>query len=178
MINIREYLAALRGERVGALGFGVSNAPVAEMLVRAGAAVTVYDKKNVEDLGPKALALREQGVRFVCGENHADNIDDAVLFRSPGFLPTQPAIRRAVANGTRVTSEMAMFFACCPCKIVGITGSDGKSTTSTVTAKLLEQHGHRVWLGGNLGTPLAPKLAEISPTDVAVVELSSFQLMD
>ncbi len=177
-MDIQTYLPRLRGKRVGVLGLGVSNAPVAEMLVNAGAIVTVYDKKSAEDLGAAALSLRERGVHFVCGEGHADKIDDEVLFRSPGFLPTQPALKRAAANGTKITSEMAMFFECCPCNIVGITGSDGKSTTSTVTAKLLERHGRRVWLGGNLGTPLAPKLGEIAPTDVAVVELSSFQLMD
>ena len=177
-MKIQDYLAKLRGKRVGLLGFGVSNAPLAGMLLRAGAAVTVYDKKNVAELGAAALALCDQGVRFICGEGHADKIDDELLFRSPGFLPTQPALKRAAANGTCITSEMALFFECCPCKIVGITGSDGKSTTSTVTAKLLERHGRHVWLGGNLGTPLAPKLEEIAPTDVAVVELSSFQLMD
>lgn len=178
MTDLQTYLASLRGVRVGVLGFGVSNAPVADMLCNAGAVVTVYDKKSPAELGEKALALQASGVEFRSGEGYDAELADEVIFRSPGYLPTRPALRRAAANGAKITSEMAMFFECCPCTVVGITGSDGKSTTSTVTAKLLEESGRRVWLGGNLGTPLAPKVGEMAPGDFAVVELSSFQLMD
>lgn len=178
MTNIQRYLESIRGTRVGILGFGVSNAPLAEMFANAGACVTVYDQKAPNALGDAAQRLQEQGVQFCCGDGYDARLDDAVIFRSPGLLPTKPMLRRAASMGSEITSEMSLFFSCCPCPIIGITGSDGKSTTSTVIAKILERTGKRVWLGGNLGTPLTPKLAEMAPEDLAVVELSSFQLMD
>lgn len=176
--EIQTYLSNLRGKRIGILGYGVSNAPLARMFFEAGAQLTVYDQKTPEQLGVSALQLQKDGVCFCCGDDYADRMNDEIIFRSPGFLPTKPALRRAAAAGAQITSEMSLFFACCPCPIIGITGSDGKSTTSTVTAKLLEQSGKRVWLGGNIGTPLTPKLDEMKTSDYAVVELSSFQLMD
>lgn len=178
LTKIQTYLNGLRGKHIGILGYGVSNAPLARMFFEAGAQLTVYDQKTPEQLGASALQLEKDGVRFCCGEGYADQMNDEIIFRSPGFLPTKPALRRAAAAGAQITSEMSLFFECCPCPIIGITGSDGKSTTSTVTAKLLEQSGKRVWLGGNIGTPLTPKLDEMKAADYAVVELSSFQLMD
>lgn len=178
MTNIQRYLESIRGKRIGILGFGVSNAPLAEMFVNAGACVTIYDQKAPDALGDAAQKLQERGARFRCGDGYDAHLDDDVIFRSPGLLPTKPMLQRAAAAGSEITSEMSLFFACCPCPIIGITGSDGKSTTSTVIAKILERTGKHVWLGGNLGTPLTPKLAEMSPNDLAVVELSSFQLMD
>ncbi len=178
MLNIGAYLDGLKGRRIGILGFGVSNAPVAELVWEAGAHVTVYDQKSAAELGPAAEKLAARGVAFRSGDGYADKLDDEIVFRSPGFLPTHPCLRRAAAAGAQITSEMALFFDCCPCTIVGVTGSDGKSTTSTVTAKLLEQSGKRVYLGGNIGTPLVGKLTQMTAEDFAVVELSSFQLMD
>ncbi len=178
MNAFENYIASLKGRSVGLIGFGVSNRPLARLLAESGAKVTVYDQKSPEELGDEALVLAELGTAFVSGDGYLDRMDDEILFRSPGFLPTHSALRKAVARGCTVTSEMAMFFALCPCPIIGITGSDGKTTTTTLIAKILSAAGKVVHLGGNIGHPLLCELPSFAENDVAVVELSSFQLMD
>lgn len=174
--------SAIRGGVCCVLGFGVSNRPLIGILLDRGAAcVRVYDKKTPEELGPEALALAARGVEFHSGPDYLSNLDGDVIFRSPGFRPDKPEIAAAVARGALLTSEMELFLASCEARVIGITGSDGKTTTTTLTALLLEQavqtRGYgRVFVGGNIGTPLLPLVEEMTPDDFAVVELSSFQL--
>ncbi len=163
-------------KKVSVLGLGISNRPLIDWLLARGAEVTAHDKKSEEALGEVVAEMKEKGVELVTGEEYLDKIDGEIIFRSPGIRYDHPGIARAVEQGAILTSEMELFFALCPCKIVGITGSDGKTTTTTLTAKILEQSGKRVYLGGNIGAPLLPRLHEMTEDDVAVVELSSFQL--
>lgn len=160
------------------IGIGVSNRPLIDWLLERGAIVTARDKKSREELGEIADKLESRGVKLVCGEGYLDNITDAVIFRSPGIRFDRPELAAAVARGAELISEMELFFELCPCPIVGVTGSDGKTTTTTLIYKLLEsQLGEkRVFVGGNIGTPLLPRLGEITPDCYCVVELSSFQL--
>lgn len=162
------------------LGYGVSNRPLVQLLLRLGASVTVYDQKPVEELGEDAAAAKRAGVRFVQQLTALDPSNVRVVFRSPGFRPDLPFLTAARRCGARVTSEMEWFLELTPATVIGVTGSDGKTTTSTLTAKLLaaavgEQH---VYLGGNIGRPLLPLATAMTDRDFAVVELSSFQLMD
>ena len=171
----REYIASFRGQKVGFVGLGVSNLPVLKAFAEAGIACTVRDKKPI-DTEPANKALADAGVRFICGEHYLRDIDEDVVFLSPAVRPDIDGLKQAAARGVRLTSEMEEFFCNCPCKIIGVTGSDGKTTTTTLTAKLLEAAGHKVHLGGNIGANLLEKLGEIGKDDFAVVELSSFQL--
>ncbi|MBQ8141103.1 MAG: UDP-N-acetylmuramoyl-L-alanine--D-glutamate ligase [Clostridia bacterium] len=181
MKNI-DSIEELRGTRCDVLGIGISNLPLIEILLGAGASVTARDKKSREALGDNAFRLEEKGVRLILGENYLDGIDADVIFRSPGIRPDLPQITSAVRKGAVLLSEMELFFKLTKSNIIAVTGSDGKTTTTTLThlflSKQLERHGGaRAYVGGNIGAPLLPKYEEMTERDYAVLELSSFQLM-
>ena len=176
-MTIQEYLDSIRDKKVSVFGIGVSNIPLIKMLRAHGIAVTACDKNTREGLGKTAEELEALGVKLHLGEGYMDGIDADLIFRSPGIRPDVPAFEAAVARGAKVTSEMEVFFDVCPCKKIAVTGSDGKTTTTTIIAKLMEKAGYTVHLGGNIGHPLLAETFDMKPEDVAVLELSSFQLM-
>lgn len=174
---VSRYFDALAGRRVAVLGIGVSNRPLIRMLLERGIAVCACDKTPRPQLDGEVLELERLGARLHVGEGYLDGLSADVVFRTPGMHPDLPELRRLREQGAVVTSEMEAFFEVCPCRIIAVTGSDGKTTTTTLIAKILEHAGHRVWLGGNIGSPLLPQAGQMQPEDLAVVELSSFQLM-
>ena len=174
-MTIEAYLEGLRGKTVAVIGAGVSNTPLIRLLRGGGVAVTVRDKKGREALGPLAGELEALGCALCLGEDYLAGLTEDVVFRTPGLHPR--FLEEACRRGSVITSEMEAFFEVCPCPIVGVTGSDGKTTTTTIIAKLLEASGRTVHLGGNIGRPLLARVPDMRPTDLAVVELSSFQLM-
>lgn len=176
-MTLSQYMEALRGKRVTVLGLGVSNRPLVSLLLEAGADVTVRDGAGREALGEIVPEMEGRGCRFVLGPDYLKDIDAQIIFRSPGIMPHEPGIAQAVANGAVLTSEMEAFFEVCPCEIFAVTGSDGKTTSTTVIAEILKAAGRTVHVGGNIGTPLLDKADAMSQEDVAVLELSSFQLM-
>ena len=176
-ITIREYLDSLKGKKVAVIGIGVSNTPLIKMLLRAGINVTACDKSAREDLGGVAEQLESLGAKLRLGEKYMDQLDHDVIFRTPGLRPDVPQLEAARAKGSVITSEMEVFFQVCPCKKIGITGSDGKTTTTTIISQLLKKAGYNVYVGGNIGRPLLPDVEGMEEGDVAVLELSSFQLM-
>lgn len=173
---LKEYASEYCGKTVGFVGMGVSNLPVIRLFISAGAKCTVRDKN---DLSSRDFyqELKNAGVTFITGEGYLENIDETLLFLSPAVRPDLKGLDTARNNGTRITSEMEEFFSLCPCKKIAVTGSDGKTTTTTLIAKLLEAQGYKVWLGGNIGVNLFATLDDIKSDDYAVIELSSFQLM-
>lgn len=177
-MTIQEYLDALKGKKAAVLGIGVSNTPLIHMLLRAGVKVTACDKRSREEFGGKIEDMESVGAKVCLGEDYLDHLaGQDVIFRTPGLRPDLPQISAAVAAGSQLTSEMEVFFQVCPCPIIAVTGSDGKTTTTTIIAELLKAEGKTVFLGGNIGKPLLPDASMMEPTDFAVVELSSFQLM-
>ncbi|HIR85179.1 MAG TPA: UDP-N-acetylmuramoyl-L-alanine--D-glutamate ligase [Candidatus Galloscillospira excrementavium] len=176
-MTIQEYLAGLKGKRVAVIGIGVSNTPLIKMLLRSGIKVTACDKRSQEDLGGVAEELESLGARLYLGEDYLKHLDHDVIFRTPGLRPDVPELEAAKARGSVVTSEMEVFFQVCPCRRIGVTGSDGKTTTTTIISELLRRAGYHVYVGGNIGKPLLPDVSGMEPEDIAVLELSSFQLM-
>lgn len=176
-MTLSDYLHSLCGKKVDVLGIGISNRPLIRLLLRSGIEVVARDKTPREMIGETADEFEKSGAKLVLGENYLKGIDGDVIFRSPGIRPDLPEIVSAVQNGSVLTSEMEAFFEVCPCDIIAITGSDGKTTTTTVTSEILKRDGKRVWVGGNIGTPLLDKAEEMSADDICVLELSSFQLM-
>ena len=174
---VDQYFDSLSDKKVAVLGIGVSNRPLIRMLLARGIHVLACDKTPREKLDAEVLELEQAGAVLHVGEGYLDDVRADVVFRTPGMHPEIPALRQLRAAGAEITSEMEAFFEVCPCRIIAVTGSDGKTTTTTLIAKILEHAGHRVWIGGNIGAPLLPQAAEMTPTDLAVVELSSFQLM-
>ena len=179
MASILEtYFTSLRGKRIVVLGLGVSNRPLVRLLLRYGCTVTGCDKTPREKMDEELLTLEQQGCQLQVGESYLDGLSADLVFRTPGMHPGNPALEALRKAGAEVTSEMEVFFELCPCTILAVTGSDGKTTTTTLISEMLKAAGKTVWLGGNIGTPLLPLLDQMQSTDFAVVELSSFQLMD
>ena len=172
------YFTSLRGKRIAVLGLGVSNRPLVRLLLEFGCDVLGCDRTPREKLDVEVLQLEEMGCRLSVGDNYLDGVEADVLFRTPGMHPGNPAIVALAEKGAYVTSEMEVFFEVCPCTLLAVTGSDGKTTTTTLVSEMLKAAGKTVWLGGNIGTPLLPLVRQMNPDDFAVVELSSFQLMD
>ena len=172
------YFTSLQGQRIVVLGLGVSNRPLVRLLLGYGCAVTGCDRTPREKLDQEVLELEKQGCKLQVGDGYLDGLEADIVFRTPGMHPDIPALRQLRESGAQVTSEMEVFFKLCPCQLIAVTGSDGKTTTTTLIAEMLKAAGKNVWLGGNIGMPLLPLCNQIKETDYAVVELSSFQLMD
>ncbi|MBE6636193.1 MAG: UDP-N-acetylmuramoyl-L-alanine--D-glutamate ligase [Ruminococcaceae bacterium] len=167
-----------QGKTVSVIGLGISNTPLIGWLLDHGATVTARDKKNFEALPEAVRAYAARGVRFVCGEGYLANIEEDILFKAPGLRYDLPPLVKAVERGAVLTSEMELFFSLCPCRIIGVTGSDGKTTSTTLIYRCLaaEYGEDKVFVGGNIGKPLLPELSKMDESCFAVVELSSFQL--
>ena len=177
-MNLQDYLKTLKDKRIAVLGIGVSNTPLIRLLREHGVAVTACDKKERTALGKTAEELEAMGADLKLGSDYLKDIDADVIFRTPGMRPDLPELLAAKERGSRITSEMQVFFEVCPCPIIAVTGSDGKSTTTTVITEFLRAAGRTVHLGGNIGHPLLAEAGEMHADDVAVLELSSFQLLD
>ena len=172
------YFTSLRGKKIAVLGLGVSNRPLVRLLLEFGCDVTGCDRTPRENLDAEVLELERAGCKLSLGDTYLEGIQAELVFRTPGMHPGNPALEALRQKGAEVTSEMEVFFEVCPCQILAVTGSDGKTTTTTLISEMLKADGKRVWLGGNIGTPLLPLVRQMQETDFAVVELSSFQLMD
>ena len=175
---LTEKLVSFKDKKIAVLGLGVSNRPLVRLLLEAGCAVTGCDRTPREKLEEEVLELERLGCTLSVGDGYLDAVEADLLFRTPGMHPGHPAIEALRQRGAKVTSEMEVFFEVCPCDIIAVTGSDGKTTTTTLVSEMLKAGGRKVWLGGNIGTPLLPLVRQMAPQDLAVVELSSFQLMD
>ena len=175
---LKEKLVEWKSRRIAVLGLGVSNRPLVRLLLRFGCDVTGCDKTPREKLEDEVLELEKSGCKLSLGDAYLDGIEADVVFRTPGMHPGNPAIEGLRAGGAKITSEMEVFFELCPCNTIAVTGSDGKTTTTTLVSELLKAEGKTVWLGGNIGTPLLSSIPDMKPDHFAVVELSSFQLMD
>ena len=178
MAAFEEFFASLGGKRVAVLGLGVSNRPLVRLLLEFGCSVVGCDRTPREKLEEEVLELEKLGCKLHVGDRYLDGVEADVVFRTPGMHPGNPAIQALKERGAEITSEMEVFFEVAPCHLIAVTGSDGKTTTTTLIAEMLRAAGKTVWLGVNIGTPLLPLARQMKKEDFAVVELSSFQLMD
>ena len=179
MSDAEKFYEGLKGKKVSFIGAGVSHKELISQFCDFGAEITLCDKKNsVEDFKDYAEELKRLDVKLSLGENYLDGLHGAdIIMRTPGFEYFTPELQKAKKEGSLVTSEMELFFELCPCKIVAVTGSDGKTTTTTLISEMLKKAGNTVHLGGNIGRALLPIVRDIKAADIAVVELSSFQLI-
>ena len=177
--KLEEFKEYIKGKYVAIMGMGVSNTPLIKYLMDLDANITVFDKKTEDELGKSLMEEYVlQGVQFSLGENYLDNLHGYdVIFRSPGIRPDIPPIQKEVERGAILTSEIEKLIELCPSKVIGVTGSDGKTTTTTLIYMMLKEEGYNCYLGGNIGTPLFAKIDDMTPEDIIVLELSSFQLM-
>ncbi len=178
-LTLQQYLDSLAGKRIAVLGIGVSNTPLIRLLREAGLDVTARDKAERASFdGGRLEELEALGAKLVLGQGYLDGLTQYdVIFRTPGMRPDLPQLEAARAAGAEITSEMEVFFRVCPATLIAVTGSDGKTTTTTIIAGLLTLAGYRTYVGGNIGNPLLAQAGEMRSDDFAVLELSSFQLM-
>lgn len=178
MKQIDSFFNEMQHKKIAFIGVGVTNTDIIRLFLKKGISVTLLDKKQPEQLGGIYNEFKAAGVEFRLGESYLDSlIDFDIVFRSPGMYFNNKKLTEARANGVSVTTEMEVFFELCPCKIYAVTGSDGKTTTTSVISEFLSASGITVHKGGNIGRALLPIIEEIKENDAAVVELSSFQLL-
>lgn len=175
--RIENFFKSMNGKKIAFCGIGTSNLPLIELFIKYGASVTACDRSTREQLGDSADVAQKAGAKLSLGDDYLKNLDVDIVFRTPGMRYYMDELVEMRNRGVVVTSEMEVFFDLCPCKIYAVTGSDGKTTTTSIIAQMLQAQGKTVHLGGNIGTPLLPEIENIGYDDVAVVELSSFQLI-
>lgn len=175
--RIENFFKSMNGKKIAFCGIGTSNLPLIELFIKYGASVTACDRRTREQLGDSADVAQKAGAKLSLGDDYLKNLDVDIVFRTPGMRYYMDELVEMRNRGVVVTSEMEVFFDLCPCKIYAITGSDGKTTTTSIIAQMLQAQGKTVHLGGNIGKPLLPEIESIGYDDAAVVELSSFQLI-
>lgn len=175
--RVKSFLTSMKDKKIAFCGIGRSNLPLISLFLRYGAKVFACDRKNESAFGDMLDEVKAAGAVIRCGEDYLDNLDVDIIFRAPGMYYNLDVLQDFRKKGVVVTSEMEVFFDICPCKIYAITGTDGKTTTTTIVSEVLSASGKKVYKGGNIGTPLLPLIEEMTADDVAVVELSSFQLI-
>lgn len=176
-MDYKQFFEQIRGKKIAMCGIGISNTPLIMRFLNMGAKVYACDRRTRDLIGDTAAEIEKAGAELRLGENYLDNLEVDIIFRTPGMNWNLPELEEARKKGIAVTSEMEVFFDLCPATIFAITGSDGKTTTTTLIAKMLEAEGKRVFVGGNIGKPLLPEIENITKDDFVVVELSSFQLI-
>lgn len=177
-IKLEEFKKYIADKSVSVVGIGISNVPLIKFLVKYCSNIKARDKKTVQQLGEHYTQLKNLGVEFIFGEDYLNDLNEDVIFKTPGMKLDTPQLVAAKERGSIITSEMEVFLSLCPATVIGVTGSDGKTTTTTLIYKMLQKQGYSCLVGGNIGTPLLSKIEEISKTDKVVVELSSFQLQN
>ncbi|NLV86116.1 MAG: UDP-N-acetylmuramoyl-L-alanine--D-glutamate ligase, partial [Clostridiales bacterium] len=174
-MTLENYLDSIKDKSIAVVGYGISNAPLTELLLQKGCKVTIRDKRPKGKF-EEADYLMGKGAKLRLGDDYLEDLCEELIFRTPGLHPFTPQLQAAKDRGSILTSEMEAFFKVCPCRTIAVTGSDGKTTTTTLISELLRESGHKVFLGGNIGTPLLDKVPLMKESDFAVLELSSFQL--
>ena len=177
--NLEEFNNYLKFKKVAIIGLGVSNLPLLDYMYEKNAKVTVFDEKEEKDIEKNILEkLKKYKFDYFFGKNCFENLKGFdIIFRSPSFLPTRKELVEEEKRGAIITSEIEMLMKLTPATIIGVTGSDGKTTTTSLIYSILKNAGYNAYLGGNIGIPLFTKLNEMKPNDIVVLELSSFQLM-
>lgn len=178
--KLKEFFSYIKNRKIAVIGLGVSNVPLLEYLYKLGAKITVFDNRNIDDIDKNILdKITDRNIEFSFGNNNLSKLNGFdIIFRSPTCRPDVPELVAEAERGAIITSEIEMLMELCPSTIIGVTGSDGKTTTTSLIYEIVKKQGYNCYLGGNIGIPLFTKIEEMVPDDVVVLELSSFQLMN
>lgn len=175
-MNLEEFKKYIKGKNISVIGLGISNRPLIKYLIENGAKVKGFDKRTKDALGEVYDELLSLGAELILGEDYLDNLSGDIIFKTPGMRFDVPKLLEAKEKGSIITSEMEVFFDICPANIIAVTGSDGKTTTTTIIHKMMTEQGYKTWLGGNIGNPLLTQTEKMKEEDWVILELSSFQL--
>ncbi len=178
-LKLKAFENNIKGKRVAVIGLGVSNIPLIDYLYELDARVSVFDERDEEKINIDIIEkIKRYSFDLYTGKNALHFLRGFnIIFRSPSCLPTTLQLKSEQKRGAIITSEIEMLINVCPCKVIGVTGSDGKTTTTTLIYEILKAGGYTCHLGGNIGIPLFTKAKEFNENDIVVLELSSFQLM-
>lgn len=178
--KLDDFEKYLSNKKVAIIGLGISNIPMLDYLYKLNAKVSIFDKKGIEKFDESIInKIKEYDFSFYTGENSLEKLNGFdIIFRSPSCRPDTPEIVKEVNRGAILTSEIEMVLKLAPCKVIGVTGSDGKTTTTSLIYAILKDGGYNCFLGGNIGIPLFTEIKNMTPNDLVVLELSSFQLMN
>ncbi len=176
MTKLDEFIQEVKGKDITVIGIGISNLPLIKFLTEHGAKVTARDKNTRKDMAETADELEAIGVKLILGDGYLNDLSGDIIFKTPGMRYDVPALLDAKERGSKVTSEMEVFFDVCPSHIIAVTGSDGKTTTTTLIHKMMTNAGYTTWLGGNIGAPVLEDTGKMKEDDWVILELSSFQL--
>ncbi len=176
MTKAELFRESIKGKNITVIGIGISNMPLIEYLCAAGANVTACDRREREKLGDNYDRCVSLGVKLKLGEDYMEGLTDDIIYKTPGIRCDIPQLKAAAERGAHITSEMETFFELCPSHIIAVTGSDGKTTTTTLIYEIMTRAGYKTWLGGNIGKPLLSEVDKMTENDYAILELSSFQL--
>ena len=167
----------VQGKRVVVLGLARQGVALSRWLVEQGARVTASDVQPAEKLADALRALEGLTIRYALGGHPLSLLDECDVLCLSGGVPIDlPIVLEAKKRGIRLSNDSQVFLEHCPAKVIGITGSAGKTTTTTLVGEMCKAAGRRTWVGGNIGNPLIGDLGAIQTADVIVMELSSFQL--
>lgn len=177
--RLEEFNNYLKSRKVAIIGIGVSNIPLLDYMNEKEARVTVFDDRTIDKIPIEALEkIRKYEINSYFGEDSLKNLKGFdIIFRSPSCMPSREELQEEVKRGAILTSEIEMVLQMSPSTIIGVTGSDGKTTTTTLIYEIIKAKGYKCFLGGNIGTPLFTRIGEMLPEDIVVLEMSSFQLM-
>lgn len=176
--DFQEFKDFIKDKKVAVVGIGISNIPLIHFLHKLGAKITAFDKKEENELGQIGAEFKNKGICLELGVNYLNNLTGFdVVFKTPSMRIDNPALVKVKGEGAYITSEIEEFVKYCPAKVFGVTGSDGKTTTTTLIYNMLKTEGYKTWIGGNIGNPLFANIEDIQQKDKVVLELSSFQLM-
>ncbi len=178
--DFKIFKSNIKNKHIAIIGLGISNTPLINFLLKFGCKITLFDRKNVEEFTNSEIkAFNSLNIKFVFGKNYLNYINNFdYIFKTPSMRPDIYELKNAKQNGCVITSEIEELLKYCPSKIYGITGSDGKTTTTTIIYNLLKLSGYKTWIGGNIGMPLFQRIEEMDESHKVVLELSSFQLMN
>lgn len=178
--KLEKFNKNLKNKKVLILGIGVSNLPLLDYLYEHNSIITIRDKKKLEELNNEVVEkINKYNIEYVLGDNYLDDLTEYdIIFRSPSILPNIKPLEAAKEKGALITTEIEQVITLAPCKVIGITGSKGKTTTTTILSTILEKLNYNVHVGGNIGTPLFNKIKDMKKDDIIVLEMSSFQLMN
>ena len=178
--KLEEFFNYIRNRKIAIIGLGVSNIPLLSYLHDLGAKITVFDNRTIDNIDKNIMdIITNNNIEFSFGKNNLSKLNGFdIIFRSPTCREDWPELVKEAKRGAIITSEIEMLMELCPGTIIGVTGSDGKTTTTSLIYEIVKQQGFNCYLGGNIGIPLFTKIQEMKPNDIVILELSSFQLMN
>ena len=177
--KLEEFEKNIKSKKVAIIGLGVSNIPLIDYLYKLGAIVTIFDNRKEKELSDEIVSkIKNYNFKYIGGEDNLKELKGFdIVFRSPSCLPTKPELAAEKDRGAIITTEIEMLMKLAPCKVIGVTGTEGKTTTSSIIYAILKEAGYTCYLGGNIGNPIFTKLNTVQEDDIIVLEMSSFQLM-